>query len=106
MERVVYMDWTSILSFIFFLSLFVVIGLLLISLAKHGDERKELIKTKTITYTFSIVIGLIIINIIKSIYLVFAKGMEAEGINSFILLVTISVVFLITLLYNKKKYGD
>ena len=100
------MDWTLILFFIFILSMFVVIGLLLVSIAKQGDERKKLIQTKTMTYTFVSVVGLLVFEIFESIYVVFVKEMKPEGINPFTLLVTISVVFLIILLYNKKKFGD
>ena len=100
------MDWAIIVFFILTISMFVVIGLLLTSIAKQGDERKELIKTKTMTYTFVSVVGLLVFEIFESIYLIFVKEMKPEGINPFIFLVTISVVFLIILLYNKKKYGD
>lgn len=100
------MDWTLILFFILILSMFVVIGLLFVSLAKQGDERKEFIKAKTMINTFVLVVGLLIFFVFESLYVIFVKEMKPEGINPFTLLVTISVIFLIILLYNKKKFGD
>ena len=100
------MDWALILFLFFILSMFVVIALLFVSIAKQGDERKEFIKAKTMINTFAIVIGLLICYIFEAIYMIFVKETKPEGINPFTFLVSISVIFLIILLYNKKKYGD
>ncbi|WP_342514054.1 hypothetical protein MKY34_04640 [Sporosarcina sp. FSL K6-1522] len=97
------MDWFLLLFLGFILSLFVLIGLLLISLAKQGDERGEFIKTKAMTSTFLAIVGLLIWLNIKALYVIFAKGEKPEGINPFTFLVVISIVFLVNLLYNKKK---
>ena len=84
----------------------VLIGLLLSSLAKQGDERKQLIKTKSMFQTFAIVIGILIFKSGEFVYVDIWKGQEAEGMNPFSFLVTISILYLITLQINKKKHGS
>lgn len=84
----------------------VLIVLLLSSLAKQGDERKQLIKTKSMSQTFAIVIGILIFKSGAFLYVEIWKGQEAEGMNPFSFLVTISILYLITLQINKKKHGS
>jgi len=83
------------------LIMIIAIGYMLFSLAKQGDERKALIKTKTMAGSFIAVIGILLIQIIVSI----AAGRQLEGLNPLIFLTIISVVFLALLIFNKKKYG-
>lgn len=84
----------------------VLIGLLLSSLSNQGDERKQFIKTKSMSQTLAIVIGVLIFKSGKFLYLEIWKGQEAEGMNPFSFLVTISILYLITLQINKKKHGS
>ncbi len=58
------------------------------------------------SYTFAVIVGVLLIEIGKSIYTVSVKDQAAEGMNPFILLVTTSIVYFVTLLYNKRKYGN
>ncbi|WP_353947982.1 hypothetical protein ABNN70_12595 [Sporolactobacillus sp. Y61] len=83
----------------FVISLICIITLLF-SLAKQGDERKQYIKSKAIQQTFVITVGILVIDIISSLVT------DDHTINPFIFLTVISVVFLIALLLNKKRYGD
>lgn len=100
------MDWVLILFFGGLLCMVVAISSLLISLAKQGDERKNFIKSKAISQTFLIMVGVLVIEIGKSLYTGFVKGAKIEGLSPFILLFVLSIVFLASLLINKKKYGD
>jgi hypothetical protein len=99
------MDWLAMLGLGIILLMVVLIGLLLSSLAKQGDERKQLIKAKTMSQTFAVVIGLLLFKSGQSVYMEIWKGQEAEGMNPFSFLVTISILYLITLQFNKKKHG-
>ncbi|MGX9933638.1 hypothetical protein ACW0KB_20835 [Virgibacillus salarius] len=83
-----------------------IIGTLLYQLAKKGDERKEYIKTKTMADTFLITIGVLFLDIVFSIYNVIVNDGEVITNNPFIFLFIIAIVFLICLLFNKRKYGD
>ena len=79
---------------------------ILLSLAKQGDERKNFIQSKAMSQSFIIVVGVLIIEIGDALYTGFIKGEKMEGVNPFTLLFVISIVFFVSLLINKKKYGD
>ena len=75
--------------------------LMIISLLKTGDERRQLIVWKASTFTLLIVIGGLILDIVESII-----RSEAMLINPFVKLSVTAMVYFLTLLYYKKKYGD
>lgn len=92
-----------------FLSILVISVILIIitfiSLPQLGDERKNLIKMKAQSYTFVIVIFYFLFEIGSNIYKLFWGDGSYEGVNPFIFLTTISIIYLISLLVFKKKYG-
>ncbi|MEK3953774.1 hypothetical protein [Psychrobacillus sp. FSL K6-1464] len=96
------MDWIviTVLFFILGLSAILIIGTL-VSLPQVGDERKNLIKMKAQSYTFAVAMGYVLIQLFKNIY----NGSN-EGINPFTFLITISIIYLISLLFFRKKYGS
>jgi len=105
-ERRKFMDWLIITVFFTILVICaVVIVLTLASLPKLGDERKNFIKMKAQSNAFAVVIGLVLIEIGESIYKEVWSNGSYEGINPFSFIVAISVIYLISLLYSKKKYG-
>jgi len=81
------------------------IAITLVSLPKLGDERKNFIKLKAQSYTFIIVIGLLLFEITENVYLTLWTDSSYSGMNPFTFLVVISIVYLITLLSSKRKYG-
>ena len=96
------MDWIiwAVLFSILGISAILII-VTLISLPQLGDERKNFIKMKAQSFTFAIVIGYVLIQLFKNIY----NG-SYEGINPFTFLITISIIYLISLLFFRKKYGS
>ncbi len=99
------MDWIVGLSLIILAICIILIVATLASLPKLGDERTNYIKTKAQSYTFTVIIGVLLLDIIESIYLTTWTDSSYEGVNPFSFLVTISVIYLISLLLSKKKYG-
>ncbi|MGE8205711.1 hypothetical protein ACQKP0_14235 [Heyndrickxia sp. NPDC080065] len=99
------MNWMVVLFFAVLAICVLLIVITLASLPKLGDERRNFIKLKAQSYAFTIVIGLVLIEFIKSVYLTFWSDGSYKGMNPFTFLVAISVVYLISLLYNKKKYS-
>ncbi|UAC48567.1 hypothetical protein K6959_00750 [Bacillus aquiflavi] len=99
------MDWIFI-SFtgVFFITIILMI-LLLYSLSKHGDERKEYIKTKTMSYTFTIIIGLLLTKKGEDVYVSITNSTRTNGFNAYTFLVTITTVYFVVLLINKKRFG-
>ncbi|MFJ7951641.1 hypothetical protein ACIQZG_08945 [Lysinibacillus sp. NPDC096418] len=99
------MNWIVVLFFSIFVICVLLIIITLTSLPKLGDERKNFIKMKAQSYAFTIVIGLLLIEIIEIVYLTFLTDGSYEGMNPITFLVAISVVYLLALLFSKKKYG-
>jgi len=100
------MDWVKIVySFIL-----LVCGILIFvtSSSRKGDERKKFISTKAQSYAFVVVIGMLILEVIESIYRTFQgkNSYDGIGISPLIFLTMISVVYLITFLTYRKKYAD
>lgn len=89
---------------LFGIFLLVMVGLIVamfISLANLGDERKQLIVRKASTFTLLGISESLVINIIES----YIKVGEAS-VNSFTLLTATATLYLISLLYYRKKYGN
>jgi hypothetical protein len=99
------MDWIAILLFVFLAICVLLIIVTLVSLPQLGDERKDFIKMKAQSFAFAGVIGYLLINLLESIYVTYWTDNTYEGINPFAALIGISLVYLISLLFCKKKYG-
>ncbi|WP_088072781.1 hypothetical protein [Gottfriedia luciferensis] len=95
---------------IYFVSILILSAILIIitltSLPQLGDERKKLIKMKSQSFTFTIVIALLVVEFGKEIYSMVWGSNSYKGISPFPFLAAISVVYLVSLLTLKKKYGD
>lgn len=94
------------LMFSIVMIIFVIIMLLYLS--KKGDERYTYIKTKVMSNTLYTVIFIVIFRIVITIYKAFASvdmTLIRETLDEISLLSTLSVVFLISYIWNKRKYG-
>ena len=86
---------------IFLLVLIVLDVAMIVSLLRTGDERRQLIVWKASAFTLLVVVGTLVLDVVESIVRV-----EAMLINPFIRLSVTAMVYLLTLLYYKKRYGD
>ncbi|WP_426458005.1 hypothetical protein ACP2WC_06280 [Bacillus altitudinis] len=87
-----------------------VIGLFIFiaPMIQKGDERKRFIYSKAQSYAFMVVIGMLLLEVAKSIFLT-TQGNNSDkgfGISPIMFLTVISVIYLVTLLIYRKKYGD
>ena len=73
---------------------------MIVSLLRTGDERRQLIVWKTSSFTLLVVVGGLVIDIIESV----VKS-EAMLINPFVKLSVTAMVYLLTLLYYRRKYS-
>lgn len=83
--------------------------LAVVSLLKKGDERRQLIVWKSSTYTFSIAIGILILDCIANLVtplLNLPTTAFDNGSSPFTMLTVLSIIYFISLKLNKKKYGD
>lgn len=99
------MDWILIAILVFLTICVALVVVTLVTLPKLGDERKNLVKMKAQAYTFTVVIVFVLIQIGENIYRITWGNGSYEGMNPLIFLLTISVVYLIALLFTKRKYG-
>ena len=90
-----------ILFGLFLLALIVLDISMIVSLLKTGDERRQLIVWKASTFTLLVVVGTLVFDVVESMIKV-----EAMLINPFVKLSVTAMIYLLTLLYYKRKYGD
>ncbi|ATH71900.1 hypothetical protein [Bacillus altitudinis] len=75
---------------------------------QKGDERKRFIYSKAQSYAFMVVIGMLLLEVAESIFLTTQVNNSDKGfgISPIMFLTVISVIYLVTLLIYRKKYGD
>ena len=86
---------------LFLLTLLALDIAMVVSLMQTGDEGRQLIVWKSSSFTLLVVVGSLIIDIAQSIVTV-----EAMQINPFIKLSVTAMVYFLSLLYYRKRYGD
>lgn len=101
------MDNLPIIIFYILLAIFTLaIVITLISLPQLGDERKNLIKMKAQSSTFAVIIVYVLLEFIENIYKGYWGNGSYVGINPLNFLIVFSIMYLVSLLFFKKKYGD
>lgn len=96
------MENIALVLFGIFLLILIVLDIaMIVSLLRTGDERRQLIVWKASAFTLLVVVGTLVLDVVESIVRV-----EAMLINPFIRLSVTAMVYLLTLLYYKKRYGD
>ena len=95
--------------FVIFLSVsFIFIGLIVLtfySMAKRKDERQNYIKTKAMAYTFSIVLGMLVLEIVEDIYSILTKSEHSDPIDPYVRLFVICLMYFGTLLFYSRKHA-
>ena len=93
---------------IFLIVSFIFIGLIVLtfySMAKRKDERQDYIKTKAMAYTFSVVLGMLIFEIVKDIYSIITKNESSDPSDPYIRLFVICLMYFGTLLFYSRKHA-
>lgn len=97
-----FMENLALVLFGIFLLILIILDIaMIVSLLRTGDERRQLIVWKASAFTLLVVVGTLVLDVVESIVRV-----EAMLINPFIRLSVTAMVYLLTLLYYKKRYGD
>lgn len=99
--KIAILGWIIIFILVALISMIV---FMLYSLAKQGDERKRLIKTKTMSTTFLWTIAILIEEVIRM--LIKNDPNNPNITNPLLVLMTVSIIFFVSLIIYKKKYGD
>ena len=92
---------------VFLIAVISIIIIMFVSLTKQGDERRKMIVEKASAQTFAVTVLYLLFCIAKNIYkVVSGTDMAPEGMNPFVTLTVIAVIYMFELIYHKKKYGD
>lgn len=73
---------------------------MVISMLRPGDERKQMIVWKTSASTLLVAVLMLVFDIVEALI----KG-EAVLVNPFIHLSVVAMVYFVTLMVEKKRYG-
>ena len=99
----------DIVFIVIFLSLIAIsIGIIvftLYSIAKRQDERQDYIKTKAMAYTFSVVLGMLVLEIGEDIYSIITKNESSDPTDPYIRLFVICLMYFGTLLFYSRKHA-
>jgi ABC-type xylose transport system permease subunit len=93
--------WLGWVVISIFLTSILLIVFMLFSLSRRGDEREQFIKTKAMSTTF---IWTVVILVAEAVRVLFAS--HNNGTNPVWILMFVSLIFLVSLVVYKKKYGD
>lgn len=100
------MDWVKIV----YSGILLICGILILvaTSSQKGDERRKFINMKAQSYAFIVVMGALILEVAQSIYLTVQgnTSYRGNGISPLVFLSVISIIYLVTLLIYRKKYGD
>ena len=95
------MENLALVLFGIFLLILIILDIaMIVSLLRSGDERRQLIVWKASAFTLLVVVGTLVIDVVESVVRV-----EAMWINPFTKLSVTAMVYLLTLLHYKKRYG-
>lgn len=98
------MDWL----FFGFVAVLVLLVLLIVVflffLSKQGDERFEHVKTKAMANSFGVTAGALVVKLCYAILNSSAQPMNGT-LSNLSWLITIAIIFLISLVWQKRKYG-
>lgn len=92
---------------IFLLVLVALIAAMFVSLARQGDERRRLIIEKASTGTFAVTVLYLLFCVAERVYQAVSRpDVPLEGLNPFVTLAVIAMIYAAELFYFKRKYGD
>ncbi len=95
------MEQAMLIAFVVFLLVLIFLDLaMVISMLRPGDERKQMIVWKTSASTLLVAVLMLVFDIVEALI----KG-EAVLVNPFIHLSVVAMVYFVTLLVEKKRYG-
>ncbi len=93
---------SGLFAFIIFIGIILALDIsMIVSLIRKGDERREMIISKASTYTLSAVAGMLVLDILQMAI----TGKNTQS-NTLVLLTVIAIIYFITLLFYRRKYGN
>ena len=78
---------------------------LLVSIAKQGDERRQMIVGRASTNSFAVMAVYMVYCVIEDLYRGMALGLPSEKRAPVVLLTVMALCYFVNLLYYRRKYG-
>lgn len=95
------MEQAMLIAFAVFLLVLIFLDLaMVISMLRPGDERKQMIVWKTSASTLLVTVLMLVFNVVEALI-----KKEPSLVNPFIHLSVVAMVYFVTLLVEKKRYG-
>ena len=95
------MEQAMLIAFVVFLLVLIFLVLaMVISMLRPGDERKQMIVWKTSASTLLVAVLMLVFNVMEALI-----KKEPTLVNPFIHLSVVAMVYFVTLLVEKKRYG-
>ncbi len=95
------MEQAMLIAFVVFLLVLIFLDLaMVISMLRPGDERKQMIVWKTSASTLLVTVLMLVFNVVEALI-----KKEPTLVNPFIHLSVVAMVYFVTLLVEKKRYG-
>ncbi len=95
------MEQAMLIAFAVFLLVLIFLDLaMVVSMLRPGDERKQMIVWKTSASTLLVAVLMLVFDIVEALI----EG-EAVLVNPFIHLSVVAMVYFVTLMVEKKRYG-
>lgn len=97
----------SLIVFVIILVLIIAaIIFMFVSLAKQGDERRNMIVGKASTKTFAVITLYVAFYVVRNMYkIISGTDLSPDGMSPFVTLIIISLIYVCSLAYHTKKYG-
>ena len=95
------MEQAMLIAFAVFLLVLIFLDLaMVISMLRPGDQRKQMIVWKTSASTLLVTVLMLVFNVVEALI-----KKEPTLVNPFIHLSVVAMVYFVTLLVEKKRYG-
>ncbi len=95
------MEQAMLIAFAVFLLVLIFLDLaMVVSMLRPGDERKQMIVWKTSASTLLVTVLMLVFNVVEALI-----KKEPTLVNPFIHLSVVAMVYFVTLLVEKKRYG-
>lgn len=95
------MEQAMLIAFAVFLLVLIFLDLaMVVSMLRPGDERKQMIVWRTSASTLLVTVLMLVFNVVEALI-----KKEPTLVNPFIHLSVVAMVYFVTLLVEKKRYG-
>lgn len=101
-------DYVVVALFAAFLLVLIALNIaMFVSLGKQGDERRKAIVGNASGSAFAVTVLYLLYCVAENIFLVITRrNLSPDGVNPFIMLSVVAIIYYTFLVYYKKKYGD